>query len=183
MSRLLQSAPIERDRFVSHVQSVSQADVRSSREVKQANRAVVIATFPGRREHGVPGRVLPMGGLAPGWRVIKVPTLASRASFTRSPISAIVAAAIRALALTSCGFYGRECSVGEKTRPPFRPSERKQDLRLLRPDFGISGVGLHWFDVRNNHEAARRGRWGAASTSRATSGSGRSCCGSADWTL
>ena len=120
-----------------------------------------------------------MGGLAPGWRLIKVPTLAYRASFTRSPISAIVAAALRALALTSCGFYGRECSVGEKTRPPFRPSERKQDLRLLRPDFGISGVGLHWFDVRNNHEAACRGRWGAASTSRGTSGSGRSCCGSA----
>ena len=115
MSRLLQPTPIERDRFVSHVQSVSQADVRSSREVKQANRAVVIATFPGHREHGVQGRVLPMGGLAPGWRVIKVPTLASRASFTRSPISAIVAAAIRALTLTSCGFYGRECSVGEKT--------------------------------------------------------------------
>jgi hypothetical protein len=82
------------------------------------------------RKRRIEGRVSPMGGLAPGWRLITVPTLAYRASFTRSPISAIVAAALRALALTSCGFYGRECSVGEKTRPPFRPSERKQDLRL-----------------------------------------------------
>ena len=54
--------------------------------------------LPGCREHGLQGRFSPLEAPAAGWRLITVPTLAYRAAFTRSPISAIVAAALRALA-------------------------------------------------------------------------------------
>jgi hypothetical protein len=67
---LLQSAPVERDRFVSHLYQSSEgvpAGLRNSGKVGEANRAVR------DREHGLQGRISPMAGPSADGRLIAAP--------------------------------------------------------------------------------------------------------------
>jgi hypothetical protein len=70
---LLQSAPVERDRFVFHLYQ-SRREYRrvceTAVEVRQANRAVCHLDIPDRREHGLQGRIPAVGALIANWGLI-----------------------------------------------------------------------------------------------------------------
>jgi len=44
--------------------------MRNSRQIGQANRAVRHLKLSNRREHGLQGRLSPMGAINPGWRIM-----------------------------------------------------------------------------------------------------------------
>ena len=94
---------------------------------RQGNRAMRNRQLPDCREHGLQGRISPVE--APAKAFYYIGEMTTTTQLGSPSISAIVCSCpTGSLAFTSSASYGREGSVGERTRPLFRPLKGKQGV-------------------------------------------------------